>query len=162
MFMPKTQNTNDDAMFSEAGKVQFDYFKFEKPGDKVKGVYVGKYRSISSKYGYEQENYVLVQEDGKKIIVSGRNATKTNPLRIIFGMEKIPMGAVMGFIFTGEKDTGKGNPAKLIEPRYMGEKDLATYENFRTMYSLDEIQEKEKEKEKEEDFEEEEVVSEEL
>jgi hypothetical protein len=132
-------NVNDDAMFSEAGKVQFGYVTFEKPGDRVKGVYVGKYSSVSAKYGYEQMNYVLVKEDGEKVIVSGRNATKTNPVRIIFGMEKIPFGAVMGFIYTGDKDTGKGNPAKLIEPRYMGEKDMATYEKFTQMYNLGEV-----------------------
>jgi hypothetical protein len=130
---------NEDALFGEAGKVQFNYIKFETPGDKVKGVYVGNYTSISAKYGYEQVNYVLLKEDGEKVIVSGRNATKTNPVRIIFGMEKIPMGAVMGFIYTGDKDTGKGNPAKLIEPRYAGEKDINTYNKFKEMYNLNEI-----------------------
>lgn len=136
--MTKT-NANEDTMFSEAGKVNFEYIKFENPGDKVKGVYVGSYKSISSLYGYEQVNYVLVKEDGEKVIVSGRNATKTNPLRIIFGMEKIPFGAIMGFIFTGTKDTGKGNPAKLIEPRYLGEKDMDTYNKFKEMYNLEEV-----------------------
>lgn len=132
-------NQPTDELFTEAGKVQFNYMKFETPGDSVKGVYVGKYISTSIKYGYEQMNYVLCKANGEKIIVSGRNATKTNPVRIIFGMEKIPFGAVMGFIYTGDKDTGKGNPAKLIEPRYLGQQDLDTYAQFKKMYNLNEV-----------------------
>ena len=131
-------NNNEDALFGDAGKVQFGYVKFEQPGDSVKGVYVGKYNSVSSKYGYTQANYVLVKKDGEKVIVSGRNAPKGSEVRIIFGMEKIPMGAVMGFIYTGDKDTGKGNQAKLIEPRYLGEKDMDTYNKFKEMYNLEE------------------------
>jgi hypothetical protein len=141
MYMPKA-NANEDALWSEAGSVSFPYFKFETPGDRVMGTYVGQFESVSSKYGYPQRNYVLVKADGSKIVVSGRNpVSKTDPLRIIYGMEKIPLGAVMGFIYTGDKDTGKGNPAKLVEPKYLGERNEEVLKKFQAMFTLDQVKE---------------------
>jgi len=130
---------SDDKLFSSAGDINFPYFKFDKIGDRVKGTLVGKYQSISGKYGYTQENYVLELEDGTKVTVGGRNARKSDGVRVIYGTEKVPMGGVCGFIFEGEKDTGKGNPAKLIRIKYLGEKNMEAYLKFKDMYNLEEL-----------------------
>ncbi|MDI6717952.1 MAG: hypothetical protein QMD86_02860 [Patescibacteria group bacterium] len=129
----------EDKLFSAAGDLRFPYKTWETPGDRVKGVYVGKFNSISNKYGYEQENYVLLLADGSKMMVGGRNRPKGGNVKIIFGVDKVPLGAVMGFIYTGDKDTGKGNACKLIEPKYLGEKDLDALKKFQEMYNLEKI-----------------------
>lgn len=135
----KAPAQDDDAFFSEENSVRVNYFKFENIGDRVKGVYVGNYVSTSSKYGYRQENYILVLDDGSQVAVSGRSARKEDGVKIIYGMERIPLGAVMGFIYTGDKDTGKGNPCKLIDPRYGGQKRPDILAKFQERYSVDAI-----------------------
>jgi hypothetical protein len=125
-----------DPLFGEAGITKFDYVKFDNVGDKVKGTYVVKTETISAKYGYTQANYYLTLDSGATVIVGGRNPDKTTSVRVIYGMDKIPMGAVIGFIFSGTKETNKGNPAKLIDLRYAGEKNLAAYEAFKSKFNF--------------------------
>lgn len=137
--MAKATESADDKLFSEAGSLRFEYMKWEKVGDKVSGILVGKYESVSQKYGGLQENYLLIKSDGSKVIVAGRNPrSKTDLTKIIYGAEKIPMGGNCGFIYTGEKVTTKGT-AKLVEPKYLGDKDMDTYNKFKEMYNLEDV-----------------------
>lgn len=131
-----------DSILGSKSRLKFEYVKFENVGDNVIGVYVGKFKSQSAKYGYWQENYILLREaDGEKVVVSGRNNRKSDGVRVIYGTEKLPMGARVAFIFDREMDTGKGNPAKIIEIGYEGQIDKDAYEKFKTMYNLDDIEE---------------------
>lgn len=133
----KPQSAQDnDPLFSDAGITKFDYVKFENVGDKVKGTYVGKTETVSAKYGYTQANYYLTLDSGQTVIVGGRNPDKASGTRVIYGMDKIPFGAVIGFIFSGTKETNKGNPAKLIDLRYAGEKNLSAYEAFKSKFNF--------------------------
>jgi len=132
----KTASTKSDPLLDPTNRLKFDYFSFENVGDHIKGIYVGKYTSESAKYGYTQENYVLLTEDGEKMVVSGRNARKSDGVRVIYGTEKIPLGAKMAFIFDREKPTDKGNPAKIIEIGYAGDKDMDALADFQDKYNL--------------------------
>ena len=138
-------SNNEDPLFGDAGITKFDYVKFDNVGDKVKGTYVGKTETVSAKYGYTQANYYLTLDSGQTVIVGGRNPDKATQVRVIYGMDKIPMGAVIGFIFSGTKETNKGNPAKLIDLRYAGEKNLAAYNAFKQKFNLSEPQEEQQE-----------------
>ena len=137
-----SKNKEKDDFWGEAGNVNFPYFSFKEVGDKVRGVYVGKYVS-NSKYGYQQENYVLVKKDGSKIVVSGRSPSiKKDPksLRIMYGMDKIPLGAVIGFIFEEERENDFGeNLTKIINLKYMGEVDKATAEKFNAVFNMADV-----------------------
>ncbi len=135
----KPEQTAEDELFSEKGSLRFPYFKFENTGDRVYGIYVGKFQAVSSLYGHTQENYILLKDDGSKVLVAGRNARKEDGVKIMYNMDKVPLGGKCGFIFTGVKDTGKGNPCKLVEARYLGDKDMDTYNKFKEMYNLDEV-----------------------
>ncbi len=128
-------------LFDEKNSVRFEYVRFENVGDTVEGTYVGKYNQVSAKYGYTSENYVLVTPEGKKVVISGRAARKSDGVKVIFGMERIPPGAYIGFIYDRDLDTGKGNPAKIVEVRYAGEKKPEVYEEFKNTYTLDEFKE---------------------
>lgn len=132
-----TQAKKEKDLFDDSNSPNFEYFKFSEVGDRVSGTFVGTYQSTSSMYGYEQENYVLVTEDGSNVVVSGRYARKSDGVKVIFGIERIPVGAFIGFMFTKEKDTGKGNPCKIIEIRYAGEKRPDVLKKFLDMYTLD-------------------------
>jgi len=135
----KAVSTKSDPLLDPTNRLKFDYFSFENVGDYIKGLYVGKYTSVSAKYGYTQENYVLLTEDGDKMVVSGRNARKSDGVRVIYGTEKIPLGAKMAFIFDREKPTDKGNPAKIIEIGYAGDKDMEALADFQDKYNLDDF-----------------------
>ncbi len=130
----------EDSILKGESRLKFDYVKFENVGDNVIGLYVGKFKSTSAKYGYEQENYILIREgDGKKVVVSGRNTRKSDGTRVIFGIEKIPYGERIAFIFDREMDTGKGNPAKIIEIGYEGVVDKQAYLDFKSKYNMEDI-----------------------
>lgn len=131
-------SNNEDPLFGDAGITKFDYVKFDNVGDKVKGTYVGKTETVSAKYGYTQANYYLTLDSGQTVIVGGRNPDKATQVRVIYGMDKIPMGAVIGFIFSGTKETNKGNPAKLIDLRYAGERNDVAYNAFKKKFNLSE------------------------
>jgi len=135
-----SKDTKNKDLFDESNKVAFEYAKFENVGDTVQGVYVGKFNQFSDKYGPQTfENYVLVTDDGKKMVVRGRALDKSKGVKVIFGMEKIPLGSYIGFIYDRDYDTGKGNPAKIIEPRYAGEKKPDVLAEFQEMFDLSEM-----------------------
>jgi len=127
-------------LFDPSNSVRFEYVKFENIGDKVSGTYVGKIREVSAKYGYTAENYILVTDAGEKVKVSGRAARKSDGVKVIFGMESIPKGAYIGFIYDRDLDTGKGNPAKIVEVRYGGEKRPEVLEDFQTTFKLEDFE----------------------
>lgn len=133
----------DDKFWGKAGSMNFPYQKFEVIGDRVKGVYVGKFKS-KSKYGYMQENYVLVKKNGDKVVVGGRNySVKGDPqsTRIMYGMDKLTYGAVVGFLYEDDRETDKDNPAKIINVKYIGERNDKVAKEFAAMYNMDEVAE---------------------
>jgi hypothetical protein len=136
-----TSATKDQpSILSKKNRMIFTPFKPENIGDHVIGIYVGKYNSSSDKYGYQEfENYILVTENGDKKVMRGRNADKKSGKKVIYGMERIPLGAKIAFIYDRDKDTGKGNPAKVIEIGYEGEKDLDTLRDFKEKYNMEEV-----------------------
>lgn len=114
-------------LFSAQNALNIDFMKWENVGDKIAGTLVDKKQNtVPNKYGHLTEDYIIITEDGRKVNVQGRSykkgaATIGKDLKVIFGMEEIPLGAVVGFIFTGTKENSNGNPTKLVEPRYAGE-----------------------------------------
>ena len=84
-------------------------------------------------------NYILQKDDGSRVIVGGRNSDRATGVKVIYGMDKIKIGSVIGFIYTGDKDTGKGNPAKLIEIRYLGEQKPEVADAFKAMFNVEEV-----------------------
>jgi hypothetical protein len=137
----KTAGT--DPLLDKSNRLRFEYFKFEKLGDHIKGTYVGKYQSFNPMYETTQENYILVTEDGAKKLVGGRSRRKEDGVKVIYGMEKIPMGAEIAFIYDRDYDSGKGNPAKIIEIGYLGNKNMDVYNQFKDTFNLSELEEDE-------------------
>lgn len=123
------KNNAADPLFSEEAKVNFEYQKWEKIGDKVKGVLVEKRKNENlDQWGHKKMEYILIADGGRRVCVSGRAYPKGlnrvgEDYKIIFGMNEIPLGAVMAFVYSKDLENDKGNDTKVIEPRYLGEKD---------------------------------------
>lgn len=125
----------EDDFFSAENSTKVSWFKPENIGDSVKGVFVDRFITESSLTpGQFQENYLLVTDSGDKVQVSGRGRRKSDGIKVIFGMEKIPLGAIIGFIYTDDKDTGKQLPAKIVEIRYRGETDDAVLAKYQKSF----------------------------
>lgn len=130
-----------DPLFNDDAKVQLTYQKWEKVGDSVKGVLVEKRKNNNiDQWGHKSTEYILMTEEGKRVCVSGRAYPKgTNRVgedfKVIFGMSEIPLGAVMGFVYDRDMENPNGNPAKIIEPRYLGEKDEAKLKEYQAKWA---------------------------
>lgn len=133
---PAASESDDDDFFSEANSVKMSYFKAETIGDSVKGVLVDRFIGESNlTVGQQEESYILVQKNGERVCVKGRGRRKSDGVKVIFGMEKIPLGAIVGFIYTDDKDTGQLQPAKIIEIRYKGETDPEALKKYQKMFT---------------------------
>ena len=114
----------------EQGDVNVTYQKWDNVGDKVAGVLVDKKKNdVLDQYGHKKIEYILIKEDGEKVCVSGRayprGANKVGKdYRIIFGMQDIPLGAEIMFVFESTMSNDKGNDTKIISPKYVGNRDL--------------------------------------
>jgi len=138
-----TTKKTEDPLFTEAGDMTMEFQKWEKVGDKVKGVLVDVRKNDNiDKYGNKNMEYILMTEDGR-VCVQGRSykkgATKGQDYRIIYGVEDIPLGAVMGFVYEEDKKTDLGT-AKIIKPKYIGERDEETLDKYRAMYATGDVQ----------------------
>jgi len=95
-----------------------EYFSFEKVGDKITGVYIGKIKnSVMDKWGKIKIEYIFKTKDGIKF-VSGRNLSKDGvqgvDYNILYDMQNKQPGTVMGLKFSEERDVKKGNLLKII------------------------------------------------
>jgi hypothetical protein len=132
-----------DPLFSDEARVQFEYVKWEKVGDNIKGVLVEKRKNNNlDQWGHKRVEYILLTEEGKRMCVSGRAYSKGanrvgEDYKIIFGMSEIPLGAVMGFVYAKDLENDKGNDTKVIEPRYLGEKDETKLREYQEKWTTE-------------------------
>jgi hypothetical protein len=96
------------------------YKTWEKVGEKVTGIYVGKQlNSTEDKYGKIKEEYILKQADGTYIKIGGRALSKGGvdgvDYRILFGMENVAYGNILGLKYTEDRANKKGNATKIID-----------------------------------------------
>lgn len=87
------------------------WFKFEKPGDKIQGTYIGRREEVSS-LGQEQVVYTLLTPEGAVNV-----ARPIKDVRTARVMDGAGYGQIVRFAFLSEKPhTKKGyNPIKIIE-----------------------------------------------
>jgi len=128
-------------LFGAEGKVALKYQSWDNIGDKVKGVLVEKrINNTPDKWGHTKAEYILMV-NGERVCVQGRSYSKGQGPgtghKVIFGMSEIPLGAIMGFVYTEDKETDQGNPAKIIEPRYLGDRDETTLKEYQEKFSGD-------------------------
>jgi hypothetical protein len=115
----------EDYFSGENEKPRKNYFSFKEVGDKLTGAYIGKVKNdVVDKWGKIKMEYIFKTKDGY-VFVSGRNYTKGgNPATdhaILYPMQNVQPGTVMGLKYTEDRDTGKGNPLKIIEAIYPDE-----------------------------------------
>lgn len=135
----KKTEKKEDALWGEAGDINLTYPKWEKQGDKVKGTLVEKRENNTpDKWGNKNMEYILIGDNGDRICVQGRTYPKgkdaSNGFRVIFGMDDIPLGAVMGFILDEIRETSMGNPAKIVKPKYLGDRDEKALEEYQSKF----------------------------
>ena len=106
-----------------------DYFKFEKVGDEVQGTYVQRIDNSIDGYNNPQTLVDLLQADGTVKTVSIRN-TKTGLLE---ELNKVKLGQIVGFKFTGTKDNPGKQPTKFIrlvhDPKFVDQEWLDAQNN---------------------------------
>lgn len=141
--MAEAKKKTEDALWGEAGDMSMEFQKWEKVGDKVKGILVDiRKNSNIDKYGNKNMEYILMTDNGR-VCVQGRSytkgATKGVDFRVIYGVEDIPLGAIMGFVYEEDKVTELGT-AKIIKPKYIGEKDDEALKKYRDMYATGDVE----------------------
>ena len=139
-----SKDFNFDDVFNEDNQITEKYQLWEDEiGQRCFGVLVQiRNNDNPDKYGKIKKEYILHQEDGTDLVVGGRNLPKDGKIgsdyNIIFGMENKPLGAMMGFELTEIKDVGKGNPLKIIVPRWTGQKDLDVLKEYQDKFDIKE------------------------
>ncbi len=88
----------------------FKFVGWKNVGDKYQGAYAGIARNID-KYNNPQIIYLLKQENGELIGVPFRESK----VQIHDLMKDVQIGQYIGFKYTKDFPTKKGNPAKIIE-----------------------------------------------
>jgi len=108
-------------------ETSYDYFKFVEVGDKVQGTYVSRNDRSVDGYQNPQTLVGLLQEDGTVKTISIRH-TKVGLLE---ELDKVRLGQIIGFTFTGTKDNPGKQPTKFIklvhDPKYIDETWLTEY-----------------------------------
>ena len=110
----------DQYFDAENTKPRKSFFSWDKVGDKVTGVYIGKVKNPQvDQWGKIKVEYIFKTKDGYKFI-SGRhvpeNAQKGyEGYCILYPMLGVKPGTVMGLKYSEDKATKKGNPTKVID-----------------------------------------------
>ena len=102
-------------LFKEENLVKSNFVRWEKIGQTVQGVYVEKkIMNNVLRPGTRQTIYILIQDDGSQINISGRG--NQDPT-IIPGLEAARFGEFLGLKFEGLKESSKPGmqPAKIIK-----------------------------------------------
>ena len=99
-----------------------DFQAWDKIGDKVTGVYIGKVKNDTvDQYGKKKMEYIFKTKEGYKF-VSGRALQKGHvagvDYHVLFPMLDAKPGTVMGLKYVEDKDSSKGNPIKIIDAIY--------------------------------------------
>ena len=131
-----------DQLFNEENTLQpIPYMVWENVGDKVTGIYVAKlFNNIPDDWDKIKEEYVLELSDGTYKKVGGRALPKDKKdgtdYRVIFGMEHVQLGEVMGFKFTEERENKGKQPTKIIIPIYPNDrrKDMEAVTRYTSKY----------------------------
>jgi len=107
-----TEQTIRD-LFDDANEVKPRFMRWENVGDKCQGVLVEK-RTVANrlKPGSHQVVYTLVEADGQKLFLSGRQGEPA----VISGLEQVELGRECGvkFVALGQKQPGK-HQAKILK-----------------------------------------------
>jgi hypothetical protein len=115
--MPQNVNIFDEVDYETTR----DFFKFTNIGDKIQGTYVSRNDNSIDGYKNPQTLVGLLQPDGTVKTVSIRH-TKAG---LIAELDKVIMGQIIGFIFTGTKDNPGKQPTKFIklvhDPKFVDE-----------------------------------------
>lgn len=115
-----------DYFSGENTKPRKEWFKFDKVGDKITGVYIGKVKNDQpDNWGHKNIEYIFKTSEGY-VFVSGRNYRKgevqgPDTYRILYPMLGVKPGTVMGLMYKEDKPSTKGNPFKVIEAIYPDE-----------------------------------------
>lgn len=96
----------DEINFNEQDQMSGNVFKFENVGDSVKGTYIGKKEGVQTKFG-DKVIYRVMNNEGVNSIFGTAMLDDQ--------MLSISLGQVIEIKLVGEKDTGKGNPQKLLQ-----------------------------------------------
>ena len=100
---------------------KLDFFKFVNVGDKVQGTFVSRDDNSVDGYKNPQTLVGLLQEDGTVKTVSIRH----NKTGLLEELDKVKLGQIIGFVFTGTKDNPGKQPTKFIrlihDPKYIDE-----------------------------------------
>lgn len=93
---------------------QSAWFKFTNIGDSVQGTLLEPPHDKEGAFGL-QRVYVVETAGGDEVMVALKH---TSNKRQIQQLRKAEVGDIVGFKYTGDFDSGKGNPAKTIEVRH--------------------------------------------
>lgn len=138
----------------EKGDVNVTYQKWEEVGDRVAGVLVAKRKNdVPDEWGHKKIEYILQTESGENVCVSGRAYPKGSKVgedyKIIFGMQDIPLGAEMMFVFERTESNSKGNDTKIIVPKYVGNRNLEVLKAYQEKWGDAPVKVESKEEEEE-------------
>ena len=100
---------NDDSTIPES-----NWFKFEKVGDAIGGVLQEIPTERDGNFG-TQTIYVIEKPDGEIWNVALKNSSQAGAIAML---RRANVGDAVAFRLKELKDTGKGNPAKIIEVRH--------------------------------------------
>lgn len=122
-------------IFNDDNKLTNNYWKYTEIGDSLQGTLINVRMGINQMSGLEQKLYDIKTKDGEVWIVSGK-------VGIDMQMERVKIGQIVGFKFTGTKPAKqKGfQDAKLVQvyanPSLVDEEFLKSYKALKEAEAL--------------------------
>jgi hypothetical protein len=105
---------SSDLFQDETTIPESDWFKFEKIGDTAQGTLLEEPQyGVPGKFG-PQNIYTLETADGRVIMVGLNPASHVRAVR---QLKQADVGDMVAMRYTGDYDSGKGNPGKSIDVR---------------------------------------------
>ncbi len=100
-------------IFNEAPQIKGEFFKFNKPGDAVKGTYVDSYDGVD---GYDNEQLIVVLRNQADHSIYHKVGIKKTSSVLMKQMQPIKYGQIIGFRFDEERPSKArpGSKAKII------------------------------------------------
>ena len=94
--------TSDKDLFTDDNQVKANFWKLDKPGSSIKGVYVEKHLSINrlKQPNCKQQVYTIMQDDGIPIMISGRG---NNDPQVLAGLEACKLGQYVGIKYVEDR-----------------------------------------------------------
>ncbi len=137
-----SEEWDNDDLFSEKNIVKIPIHKWHNVGDRIVGVYVDHFKELfDTGNGVTlQTNYILVLQDGSRVRVIGKGRRKEDKpdkvASVIFDMDKVPFGALVGILFEKEGPGKFNHKSKIITPRWDGRMKKDVLEEYRAKYQL--------------------------